>query len=119
MKLLIIALFTLVSCSCHNTRSAQVMGGPCTYTIRTIPATVISVDSINAFYYSDIRFIAKGVEGHDGDIFYYSRLYGGYVSKEVIKSKNIHPRQTIPFRVENITKGTCNPLVTRLLLDSL
>jgi hypothetical protein len=111
---------TLIVCvtACHNSSKTLIDGGPCTYNTRIIQAEILSVDSLNAVYY-DVKFTAYGVERPEADTFYYSRLYQRNIDSSIVHQKHLHAGQKVPFRVDNIQSGTCNPLVTQLLLDSL
>jgi|GEM_PF-4334231 len=115
---LIAGIFIVGIAACHESSTPHVVGGSCTYTTRIIQAEILSVDSINILYY-DIKFTASGVQKPEADTFYYSRLYQRNINSGMVHQKHLHAGQKVPFRVDNIQTGSCNPLVTRLLLDSL
>jgi hypothetical protein len=118
IRLVIACLCLSVLFACHSTKQEHIDGGPCNYNTRTLQAELLSVDSINPLYY-DLTFIASGVQKPGVDTFYYYRLYQHYLDSGIVKRKQLHAGQKLPFRVDNIQSGTCNPLVTWLLLDSL
>src|SRR5947209_5785710 len=115
MKRLLPCLFFLFIIASCNNNSQQEDGGPCTYNTNHYMAKIISVDSLDAMEY-DIKFIAPGYKQNQ-DTFSYHSLYTNYLSPKLVKEKNLHVGQKIPFRVDEITKGTCSPRVTQLMLD--
>lgn len=118
VRFLIAGIFIMGIIACHESSTPHLVGGPCTYTTRIIQSEILSVDSINILYY-DIKFTASGVQRTGADTFYYSRLYQRNVDSSMVHQKHLHAGQRVPFRVDNIQTGGCNPLVTQLLLDSL
>ena len=113
----LISISILLSC-CHSSKQ-NIDGGPCSYTINHLQAVVITVDSINQDEVN-LRFICpEYTMEKERDTFSYYRLYHRYLSSTLIREKKIYPGQRIPFHVETIREGSCDPRVTRLMIDSV
>ena len=101
--------------SCCQGSKQNIDGGPCSYSVKHYQAEVISIDSLRPSEFN-LKFITPG---YSEDTFSFYRLYNSYISSSMVKEKKMHPGQKIPFNVETIREGSCNPLVTRLMIDSI
>ncbi len=98
-----------------NAADDTVAGGACTYTYDTIPARILSIDSIT----SDRRNLMlvlekKGVYKTD-TIDYYAE-FNHHVEPAVLKEKNITVNDTLTFVAANMISGSCNPNAGSTLL---
>ena len=115
--LILISCLIFLFC-CHH-KLQNVDGGPCNYSINHFQAEVISIDSLSPYEFN-LTFICPDYKVEkDKDTFSYYNLYHSYLTPSVIREKRIHPGQKIPFHVDIIESGSCNPLVTQLMIDSI
>ena len=93
--------------NCHNSQIAD--GGPCSYSVNRYQAEVISIDSTNPSEVN-IKFVcSEYISKKEKDTFSYFGLYNSYLTSALIREKKIHPGQKIPFQVDLIETGSCNP----------
>jgi hypothetical protein len=99
------ALFIVSACSNAGNESA---GGPCTYLHDTIPARVISIDSVGKDQRNLLLAIEKkGVYNADTIDVYAAFHY--YVSPVELRQKNIGINDSLIFISGKIITGSCNP----------
>lgn len=96
--------FVLFSCASSNNN-----GGPCTYDIDTIPATIISIDTTKS-QYPEIRITVKTMKGTFDTMYYNSGSRQG----DVLQNKDLRTGEYVigtQFECEHQvrTSGQCNP----------
>lgn len=110
-------LVLLISCSSCSNADEQVAGGPCTYQYDTIPAQIISIDTVDNSNRNLLLVLAKsGVYKHDTINLHAD--FHHYTTSEQLQQKNIRLNDSLIFITGKLISGSCNPDAgTTLQLD--
>lgn len=101
------------ACNAANDNTAA--GGPCTYQYDTVPAVITSIAAVDSAHYN-LSFVINKKGAYKDTTDYYA-LSGKYVTGEELKAKNISLNDAVIFVDGNIVSGSCNPVVSQLLLQ--
>jgi len=107
----------LLYCSSCNNEANNVAGGLCTYQYDTIPAQIISIDTVDSSNRNLLLVLAKsGVYKHDTIDLHAD--FHHYTTREQLQQKNIGLNDSLIFITGKLISGSCNPSAgTTLQLD--
>lgn len=114
---ILLSAIMLLYCSSCNNEDNNVAGGPCTYQYDTIPAQIISIDTVDSRNRNLLLVLVKGgVYKHDTIDLHAD--FHHYTTSEQLQQKNIRLNDSLIFISGKIINGSCNPDAgTTLLLD--
>lgn len=114
--LLSIIFATALFCSaCNAATDNSAAGGPCTYQYDTVPAVILSIATVDSANYNLSLVINRKGTVRDSTDYY--TLSGRYVNDKELKAKKINLDDTVIFVEGSIVSGSCNPAVSRLVLQ--
>lgn len=106
-KYWLLPIISIYCCAC-NTADDNVAGGPCTYKYDTIPARIITIDSVDSNNHNLILAIEKtGL--YKTDTIDLHKEFGNYVTPGELQHENIHVNDSLIFVTGKIISGSCNP----------